>query len=112
MHPAGPLRVHQRLEGRGQAFAGERLLADVAYALKDVEELVYATPPRGVAPSAPAAGARNIYGLMRSPRPGVLAEYVGAQLVLHLEDGRVLPFTVAKVLRAGTYLIQGLGGVR
>ena len=103
------LRFHETLAGRGKAYDGARLLAEVDYLIKDVEE-TYGTAPVGRGEAAEAgAGQRNIYGLVRSPGAEVLGGYVGARLTLQLEDGRRLHFTVAKVMGTDAFLIQGLG---
>lgn len=100
--PAVDLRVHATFVGRGAAYDGERMLAEVEYSLKDIAEVP--TPLGG----APTAGERNLYGLVRSPGVDVLGGYVGVRLVLQLQDGRLLPFMVVKVLRVDVFLIQGL----
>ena len=117
---AASLRIYERVDGRGTVYDGERVLTEVDYAIRDVEETHTPPPARGATPTGeppPASlgqrvGQRNIYGLVKSsdPRVRILSGYVGSRLALRLHDGRRLPFTVAKVLAAHAFLIQGLGG--
>jgi hypothetical protein len=51
---------------------------------------------------------RNFFGVVRPREPGLLADYVGQRLILQLEDGRRLPFTVSKVMGPHRFLVQGL----
>lgn len=106
---AGPpgFVVHEKLEGWGEVYDGDRHLASADYTLKDVEETTDAAPLRGVA-SVMAERQRNVYGVVRPRDPGALEDYVGRRLSLRLEDGRRLPFTVSKVMGPHRYLIQGL----
>lgn len=105
------LRLHERLEGRGEAFDGERPLASLDYLLKDVEERIGAGSTLADMPAKPL-GQRNIYGVVTTRLSGALDDHVGSALAMHLQDGRWLAFTVAKVLGPQRYLIQGLGPVR
>jgi hypothetical protein len=105
------LRIHAKIEGHGEAYDDDRLLGHVDYKLKDVEETNGATYLGGDAREL-AAGLRNIYGIVAPSQAGLLAGYVGAPLILHLQDGRRLPFTVAKVLDMHRFLVQALGGFR
>jgi hypothetical protein len=105
------LRVHERLEGHGEAYDGELPIAELDYLLKDVEEKSGATSTLADMPPKPL-GQRNIYGVVTTTRAGVLSDRVGSALALQLQDGRWLAFTVAKVLGPQRYLIQGLGPVR
>lgn len=109
--PTVEMRIHARLDGRGKAYHGERLLAEVEYALKDVDE-VYEELVVGGGAGGQVVGPRTLYGVVQDPGAHALGGYVGARLTLELEDAGLLDFTVAKVLRADTFLIQGLGGVR
>jgi len=112
MNTKEELKVLGSFNGAGQVYEGERFVADVNYSIKEVEEVVVAEPSGG-APSEGVAGQRNICGVVRSPLAEVLAHYSGARLTLHLQDGRVLDFTVAKKLDGNwgnACLIQGLGG--
>lgn len=103
-----PLRVHATFEGRGRAYDGAQLVAEVEYLLRDVEEAHRVAAFRGeTAETIP--GQRGVYGILKSPVARVLANFVGARLELVLDDGRHLPFTVVKVTTAHIYLIQGLG---
>jgi hypothetical protein len=99
--------VHEKLDGWGEVYDGDRLLAAADYSIKDVEETTDAAPLRGSA-SVMAERQRNMFGVVRMRESGVLAAYVGRRLVLRLEDGRRLPFTVSKVMGSHRYLIQGL----
>ena len=54
------------------------------------------------------AGRRNVYGLVACPDPGALADYLGAPIVLELEDRTRLPITISKVLGPHRYLVQAL----
>jgi len=110
--PAETLRIYETLEGRGKAYDGERLLAEVDYVLKDVEEVEYTMASREGDGSEARVGERNLYGIVKSPQAGVLGGYVGTSLILQLEDGRLFPFTVAKAIHIHAFLIQGLGGIR
>jgi hypothetical protein len=105
---AAPLRLHATFEGRGRVYDGARLLADVEYQLRDVEEVHRVAAFRGETAET-IAGQRGVYGIVKSPAPRVLAGFVGARLELVLDDGSHLPFTVVKVTTAHIYLIQGLG---
>lgn len=109
--PTVELRLHDRLEGQGRAYDGGRLLAEVHYALKDVDE-VYEAVGIGDEPGGQVVGPRILCGIVKSPESPTLGEYVGARLTLELQDGSLLDFTVAKVLRIDAFLIQGLGDVR
>jgi hypothetical protein len=105
---AGPaFVVHEKLEGWGEVSDGTRRVAAADYSLKDVEETSNAAPLRG-ATSVMAERQRNMFGVVRPREAGALADYVGRRLVLVLEDGRRLPFTVSKVLGPHRYLVQGL----
>jgi hypothetical protein len=105
---AGPaFVVHEKLEGWGEVYEGERHLSAADYSLKDVEETTDAAPLRGVA-SVMAERQRNLFGVLRPPQAGVLSDYVGRRLTLQLQDGRRLPFTVSKVMGPHRYLVQGL----
>jgi len=105
-----PLRVVRKLSGRGDVLDGARVVADVDYALRDVEEHAGFAPPTVDVTGSPA-GRRNVYGLFACPDPGALADYVGTPLVLHLEDGTRLSITVSKVLGPHRYLVQALDAV-
>jgi len=113
MELTATLHVHERIEGHGQAYDGDRLLAEADYALKDAEEELDTIVPGSDTP-VPVRGARTIFGIVQVPPEyeESLTPYVGSRLVLRLADGRALPFTVAKVLRANRFLIQALGDVR
>jgi hypothetical protein len=104
---ATPLRVVRKLTGRGDVLDGTRVVADVDYALRDVEERAGYAPPTVDVTGSPA-GRRNVYGIVACPDPGALADYLGAPIVLHLEDGARLPITVSKVLGPHRYLVQAL----
>jgi hypothetical protein len=106
-----PLRVVRKLSGRGDVLDGARVIADVDYELRDVEERAGYAPPTVDVTGSPA-GRRNVYGLFACPDPGALADYVGVPLVLHLQDGTRLPLTVSKVLGPHRYLVQALDAVR
>ena len=107
MAPAStaPLRVMRKLQGRGDVLDGDRVVADVDY----VHGADHAPPTVDVTGSP--AGRRNVYGLVTCPDPGALADYLGAPVVLHLEDGTRLPITVSKVLGPFRYLVQALNAV-
>jgi hypothetical protein len=107
------LHVRERFEGHGRVYDGDRLLSEVDYSLKDVEEELD-TLPMGSDTPVPVMGKRNIFGYVRVPPSWeeVLVPYVGSRLMLRLEDGRRLPFTVAKVMRMNRFLIQALGEFR
>jgi hypothetical protein len=111
--PAGatPLRVVRKLTGRGDVFDGERVVADVDYALRDVEEHGADHAPPTVDVTGSPAGRRNVYGLVACPDPGALAGYLGSPVVLHLEDGTRLHITISKVLGPYRYLVQALDAV-
>jgi hypothetical protein len=104
--PAGFV-VHEKLEGWGEVYDGDRHLASADYTLKDVEETVDAAPLRGTG-SVLTERLRNVFGVVRPREAGVLSDFVGRRLSLRLDDGRRLPFTVSKVLGPHRYLIQGL----
>lgn len=108
MHPTEALLVHEKVEGAGKVHDGERLLTEVDYSLKDVEEL-HATSD-GIAHDTPtmSVGVRNIYGILVATREDELAASVGARRTLRLQDGRRLEFAVAKVLGGHRFLILGL----
>ena len=99
--------VHEKLEGWGDVYDGERHLAATDYSLKDVEETIDAAPLRGAA-SVMAERQRNVFGVVRPAQAAVLADYVGRRLTLRLEDGRRIAFTVSKVMGPHRYLVQGL----
>lgn len=106
------LRVFRSFKGEGKVYKGAQFIADVNYSIKEVEEM-HDTEPSGGAPSEELAGQRNICGTVRSPLAELLADYLGARLTLHFQDGRVLDFTVTKKLDGNwgnACLIQGLGG--
>jgi len=105
------LRVYEAVEGSGQAYDGDRFIANVDYAIKDVAEMVPFPRAEGH-PTGYMPGARNIFGLLRSPQAETLARYVGARLHLCLEDGRRLDFTVVRNLTANSCLVQGLADFR
>jgi hypothetical protein len=109
-HPASELLVHEALRGRGRVSAGGRVLTEVDYRLKDVEEVQRPSP--GVPGYFPhgEAGVRAVYGAVTTPKARALDAYVGTRLVLALEGGRTLDFTVTKVMEPRIYLVQGLGG--
>ena len=109
---AAPLRVVRKLEGRGDVLDDGRVVADVDYALRDVEERGASHAPPTVDVTGSPAGRRNVYGLVHCPDAGALAGYLGAPIVLHLEDGTQLLITVAKVLGPFRYLVQALNAVR
>lgn len=109
---AAPLRVVRKLTGRGDVLDGERVVADVDYALRDVEERGGDHAPPTVDVTGSPAGRRNVYGLVACPDPGALADYLGAPVVLHLEDGSRLSITISKVLGPHRYLVQALDAVR
>ena len=107
------LHVRERFEGHGQVYDGDRLLTEVDYALKDVEEELDTLPPGSDTPVL-AMGKRNIFGYVRVPPSWeeVLVPFVGSRLMLRLDDGRQLPFTIAKVMRMNRFLVQALGEFR
>jgi hypothetical protein len=109
--PTAGLVVRGRLEGRGEVYDDDRLLADVDYKLKDVEE-VRRVGSAGREHAGDPVGLRNIYGTLIVVEAGMLADLVGRRLRLQLEDGRWLPFTVSKVLGPHRRLIQGLDAAR
>jgi len=96
----------------GDVLDGERVVADVDYALRDVEERGADHAPPTVDVTGSPAGRRNVYGLVACPDPGALADYLGSPIVLHLEDGTRLPITISKVLGPHRYLVQALDAVR
>jgi hypothetical protein len=108
---AAPLRVVRKLTGRGDVLDGERVVADVDYALRDVEERGGDHAPPTVDVTGSPAGRRNVYGLVACPDPGALAGYLGSPVVLHLEDGSRLSITISKVLGPHRYLVQALDAV-
>ena len=108
--PTAGLLVHGRLEGRGAVYDGERLLTEADYKLKDIEE-IQRVGSAGREADGTAVGLRNIYGNLIAVQAGVLAGFVGRRLSLRLADGRLLPFTVAKVSGPHRHLIQGLEAV-
>jgi hypothetical protein len=103
-----PLRVVRKLTGRGDVLDGGRVVADVDYALRDVEERGADHAPPTVDVTGSPAGRRNVYGLVTCPDPGALAGYLGAPVLLHLEDGTRLLITISKVLGPFRYLVQAL----
>jgi hypothetical protein len=109
---AEPLRVVRKLAGRGDVLDGGRVVADVDYALRDVEERGADHAPPTVDVTGSPAGRRNVYGLVTCPDPGALAGYLGAPVVLHLEDGTRLLITISKVLGPFRYLVQALAPVK
>ncbi len=110
MQLASELRVHEALRGSGRVSVGERVLAEVDYKLKDVEEVQRPGPGvRGYFPGG-EAGVRTVYGVVTTREARALDAYVGTPLVLRLDDGRLLDFTVAKAMEPRMYLVQGLGG--
>ena len=111
-HFASELRVHEALRGGGRVSAGGRVLTEVDYKLKDVEEVQRPAP--GVPGYFPGgeAGVRTVYGAVTTRKARALDAYVGARLVLALDGGRTLDFTVVKVMEPRVYLVQGLGGIQ
>jgi len=110
--PAGEsLRVVRKLTGRGDVLDGTSVVADVDYALRDMEERGASHAPPTVDVTGSAAYRRNVYGLLTCPDPGALAGYLGAPVVLHLEDGMRLHITISKVLGPYRYLVQALDAV-
>ena len=109
---AAPLRVVRKLAGRGDVLDGDRVVADVDYALRDVEERGGDHTPPTVDVTGSPAGRRNVYGLVACPDPGALAGYLGSPVMLHLEDGTRLHITISKVLGPHRYLVQALDAVR
>ena len=105
------LRLYEKLEGHGEVFDGERLVAFGDYSLKDVEEPHGRSSHPGDTDVA-MRPQRNIYGVLRPRAPGALASYVGVRLTLRLQDGRTLPFTVAKAMDPYRVLVQALGPLR
>ena len=105
--PTAGIVVYEKLEGRGGVFDGDRHLTAADYSLKDVEE-VDRVGSAGRDHAGTPVGLRTIYGTLIALQAGVLASHVGKRLHLQLSDGRVLPFTVAKVLGPHRHLIQGL----
>ena len=110
-HVSSELQVHESVRGAGQVADGARLLGEVDYKLKDVEEVQRAVGAPGFFPGG-EAGVRTVYGVIIARVSGVLDAYVGARLVLRLDDARLLDFTVAKVMEPKMYLIRGLGRFR
>ncbi|HEX7977896.1 MAG TPA: hypothetical protein VF461_04800 [Gemmatimonadaceae bacterium] len=108
---AAPLRVVRKLTGRGDVLDDGRVVADVDYALRDVEERDADHAPPTVDVTGSPSRRRNVYGLVTCPDAGALADYLGAPVVLHLEDGARLPITVSKVLGPFRYLVQALESV-
>jgi hypothetical protein len=106
---AAPLRVIRKLTGRGDVLDGGRVVADVDYVLRDVEEDAGDHTPPTVDVTGSPAGRRNVYGLIACPAPGALSDYLGAPITLQLEDGATLPITISKVLGPHRYLVQALG---
>lgn len=110
-----PLRFHDELAGLGQVYDGEQLLADVEYRLFEVEEVngsASATEPSADGPAtASVVGERNVYGIVKWPRAEALDTYMGARLILRLQDRRVIEFAIAKVLPANSVLVQQLARV-
>lgn len=104
---AHALRLHERVEGDGTIMLGDATLVAAWYTLKDVEELHRIGAGDVRIDARP--GARTVFGLLRGPAASLLSPLIGARLRLRLADGRVLPFTITKVLQE-TYLIQALGG--
>jgi len=109
---AAALRVVRKLAGRGDVLDGDRVVADVDYALRDVEERGGDHAPPTVDVTGSPAGRRNVYGLVACPDPGALAGYLGSPVMLHLEDGTRLHITISKVLGPHRYLVQALDAVR
>ena len=108
---AESLRVMRKLTGRGDVLDGTRVVADVDYALRDVEERGADHAPPTVDVTGSPECRRNVYGLLACPDPHALAGYLGAPLMLHLEDGTRLHITISKVLGAHRYLVQALDAV-
>jgi hypothetical protein len=109
--PEESLRVMRKLTGRGDVLDGTRVVADVDYALRDLEERGAIHAPPTVDVTGSPAYRRNVYGLVTCPDPGALADYLGAPVVLHLEDGTRLHITISKVLGPYRYLVQALDAV-
>ena len=105
------LRFHRTLKGQGRVYDGERVLVEVDYLLKEVEEASTRVPFGGETPEA-VEGRRGVYGVAKTPGSVVLGGYVGTRLTLELQDGRRLDVTVAKVMEVGAFLIQGLSSFR
>lgn len=105
-----PLRVVRKLAGRGDVLDDGRVVADVDYTLRDVEERAAHAPPTVDVTGSPTSR-RNVYGLVACPDRGALAGYLGAPITLQLEDGTRLAITISKVLGPHRYLVQALDAV-
>ena len=110
MQTTEALRVYDQFEGNGQVYDGDQLVANVHYSIRDVAEMLEPLHAEGET-AAGVVGQRNICGILRPAKEGILARYVGARLLLRLQDGRLLPFTVARDM-ARSCLLQGLGEFR
>jgi hypothetical protein len=104
--------VYCQIEGSGHAYDGDALIAPVVYALNDVALAPSASVVEDGTSPAGDDGERNLYGLLRFAQADILTPYIGARLTLQLQDGRRLPFTVAKRLTETSSLIQGLGSLQ
>jgi len=71
--PEESLRVMRKLTGRGDVLDGTRVVADVDYALRDLEERGAIHAPPTVDVTGSPAYRRNVYGLVTCPDPGAPA---------------------------------------
>ena len=106
------IRVHETLRGPGRVFDGGRLLAEVTYALHEVEEVLDAAGAGGAGQERRPLAGRHIYGRLLAEAPGLFDTHVGGPLTLRLADDRRLMFTVAKVLNPRDILVQGLAALQ
>lgn len=102
-----PLRILDQHEGYGSAWDGDTRVAEVHYRLKEIEEQLLMFD--GTVPQTREAGQRALCGIVRTTLAPSLARYIGVRLTLQMEDGRHLPFTIAKHLSRTTCLVQALG---
>lgn len=104
------LIVHASYRGTGRAYEGEQFVAEVDYLLKEVEESLDAVPPI-TRPAGGSAGARTIYGFIKSPSAESLYNrYLGKVLTLHCEDGRALDFSITQKPEVNACLVNALRG--
>lgn len=89
------LRILERLDGRGRIFDGDRMVAEVGYSLKEIEEDPMTM--REASGHARVIETRALCGFVTPADSETIAAYKAKPLTFELEDGRRFDCVLTRV---------------